>query len=54
LRFALKGIAPELVEWMCAQVGLQLTALKRIRLGRMPMAGLAPLQWRYLHPGERF
>jgi 23S rRNA pseudouridine2604 synthase len=54
LRFAMKGIAPELVEWMCAQVGLRLTALKRIRLGRIPMAGLAPLQWRYLHPGERF
>jgi 23S rRNA pseudouridine2604 synthase len=54
LRFAMKGIAPELVQWMCAQVGLQLTALKRIRLARIPMAGLAPLQWRYLHPGERF
>jgi 23S rRNA pseudouridine2604 synthase len=54
LRFAMKGIAPERVEWMCAQVGLRLTALKRIRLGRLPMAGLAPSQWRYLVPGERF
>jgi 23S rRNA pseudouridine2604 synthase len=54
LRFAMKGIAPELVEWMCAQTGLRLTALKRIRLGRLPMAGLAPSQWRYLLPGERF
>jgi 23S rRNA pseudouridine2604 synthase len=54
LRVAMKGIAPELVEWMCAQVGLRLTALKRIRLGRLPMAGLAPSQWRYLVPGERF
>jgi len=54
LRFAMKGIAPELVEWMCAQVGLRLSALKRIRLGRLPMAGLAPSQWRYLRPGERF
>jgi len=54
LRFAMKGVAPELVEWMCAQVGLRLTALKRIRLGRLPMAGLAPAQWRYLLPGERF
>jgi 23S rRNA pseudouridine2604 synthase len=54
LRFAMKGIAPELVEWMCAQAGLRLTALKRIRLGRLPMAGLAPSQWRYLLPGERF
>ncbi|MBI2769743.1 MAG: rRNA pseudouridine synthase [Burkholderiales bacterium] len=54
LRFALKGIAPEWVEWMVAQVGLKLTALKRIRIGRVPMAQLAPGQWRYLPQGERF
>jgi 23S rRNA pseudouridine2604 synthase len=54
LRFALKGISPGQVEWMCAQVGLRLTALKRIRLGRLPMAGLPPSRWRYLDPGERF
>ena len=54
LRFALKGIAPALVPWMCEQVGLCVVGLKRIRLGRLPMAGLAPGQWRYLRPGERF
>jgi 23S rRNA pseudouridine2604 synthase len=54
LRFALKGIAPGLVPWMCEQVGLRVIALKRIRLGRLPMAGLAAGQWRYLRPGERF
>jgi len=54
LRFAVKGIPPGLVPWMCEQVGLRLTSLKRIRLGRLPMAGLAQGQWRYLHPGERF
>jgi 23S rRNA pseudouridine2604 synthase len=54
LRFALKGIAPALVPWMCEQVGLHVVGLKRIRLGRLPMAGLAPGQWRYLRPGERF
>lgn len=54
LRFAVKGIAPETVPWMCAQVGLTLTALKRIRIGRVPMAGLPPGQWRYLGPDERF
>ena len=54
LRFATKGIPPGLVEWMCAQAGLQLVGLKRIRLGRLPMAGLAPSHWRYLLPGERF
>jgi 23S rRNA pseudouridine2604 synthase len=54
LRFALKGIPPALVPWMCEQVGLRVTALKRIRIGRLPMAGLAPGKWRYLRPGERF
>jgi 23S rRNA pseudouridine2604 synthase len=54
LRFALKGIAPTLVPGMCEQVGLRVVALKRIRIGRLPMAGLPPGQWRYLQPGERF
>ena len=54
LRFALKGIAPGQVPSMCEQVGLQLQALKRIRIGRVPMGQLPPGQWRYLHPGERF
>jgi 23S rRNA pseudouridine2604 synthase len=54
LRFAVKGIAPEWVPWMCAQVGLQLTALRRIRIGRVPLAGIPAGQWRYLRPDERF
>ena len=54
LRFAVKGITPELVPWMCEQVGLRLTALKRLRIGRVPMAGLPVGQWRYLLPGEKF
>lgn len=54
LRFALKGIAPQWVEWMCAQVGLELRALRRLRIGRVAMAGLPLGQWRYLPPGERF
>jgi 23S rRNA pseudouridine2604 synthase len=54
LRFALKGIAPDLVPWMCEQAGLRVVGLKRIRLGRLPMAGLVSGQWRYLRPGERF
>jgi 23S rRNA pseudouridine2604 synthase len=54
LRFAVKGIAPEWIEWMCAQVGLELVALRRIRIGRIAMAGLPVGQWRYCPPGERF
>jgi len=54
LRLALKGISPAQVPWMCEQVGLRVTALRRIRLGRVPLAGVGPSQWRYLQPGERF
>jgi 23S rRNA pseudouridine2604 synthase len=54
LRFAMKGIAPSAIERMCAQVGLELVALRRIRIGRIPMAALPPGQWRYLPAGERF
>jgi len=54
LRFAVKGIPPDWVPWMCEEVGLKLTALKRLRIGRVPMAGLPAGQWRYLLPGEKF
>ena len=54
LRFAVKGIPPDRIEWMCAQVGLTLVGLRRIRIGRVAMAGLPAGQWRYLAPHERF
>lgn len=54
LRFALKGIAPGLVPWMCEQVGLSVVSLKRIRIGRVPMSGLPEGQWRFLRRDERF
>jgi 23S rRNA pseudouridine2604 synthase len=54
LRFAVKGIAPDAIEWMCAQVGLELQALRRIRIGRIAMGALPLGQWRYLPAGERF
>ena len=54
LRFAVKGVDPQWLPWMCAQVGLELTALRRLRIGRIAMAGLPPGQWRYLPVGERF
>lgn len=54
LRFAVKGIRPDVVAWMCPQVGLKLQSLKRIRIGRVPMAGLPVGQWRYLAPNEKF
>ena len=54
LRFALKGVRPEQVGAMCAAVGLALTALQRIRIGRLPLAKLPAGQWRYAAPWERF
>jgi len=54
LRFALKGIAPDLVPWMCEQVGLRVVTLKRLRIGRIALAGLPEGQWRFLRRDERF
>lgn len=53
LRFAIKGCHPGQVASMCAAAGLTLTALRRIRIGRVPLAALPPGQWRYLSLGER-
>jgi 23S rRNA pseudouridine2604 synthase len=54
LRFAVKGPQPGQIAWLCGQAGLQVQAVKRIRLGRVPMSGLQPGQWRYLPPLQRF
>ena len=54
LRFALKGERPGQIAYMCESVGLKVEAMKRIRLGRVPMSQLQPGQWRYLLPHERF
>jgi 23S rRNA pseudouridine2604 synthase len=54
LRFAMKRVQPSQIVRMCGAVGLEVRALRRIRLGRVPMARLAPGQWRYLAPHERF
>lgn len=54
LRFALKGVRPGQVPFMCDSVGLRLLALKRIRIGRVALAQLPPGQWRYMLADERF
>lgn len=54
LRFALKRIAPDRIERMCDAVGLKVVAIKRIRIGRVPMSRLQPGQWRYLASSDRF
>lgn len=54
LRFALKGVQPGQIRGMCAQVGLTVTSMRRIRIGRVSMGRLLPHAWRYLLPDERF
>jgi 23S rRNA pseudouridine2604 synthase len=54
LRFALKGERPGQVAYFCESVGLKVEAMKRIRIGRVPLSGLQPGQWRFLLPHERF
>jgi 23S rRNA pseudouridine2604 synthase len=53
LRFALKGVRPGQIKAVCAEVGLEALALKRIRIGRIPLAKMAVGEWRYLPAGER-
>ena len=54
LRFALKGERPGQLAFMCESVGLKVLAMKRIRVGRVPLSNLQAGQWRYLQPHERF
>ncbi|HEY1588296.1 MAG TPA: rRNA pseudouridine synthase [Rhodanobacter sp.] len=53
LRFAFKVLQPTQIGPMCQAVGLKVLAMKRLRVGRIPLAKLAPGQWRYLAPSER-
>ena len=54
LRFALKGIRPGQIPSMCEAVGLRVVAIKRIRIGRVPLAKVPEGQWRYLQAWEKF
>jgi 23S rRNA pseudouridine2604 synthase len=54
LRFAVKGVLPGQIEHMCKMVGLAIVSMKRIRIGRIAMAGLPVGEWRYLQGFERF
>jgi 23S rRNA pseudouridine2604 synthase len=54
LRFAIKGAHPGLVAYLCEKAGLQLLALRRIRLGRVTLSDLPIGQWRYLTTHEKF
>lgn len=59
LRFAIKGVQGGQLRDMCAQVGLGVVAIRRLRIGKVPIGkglhgAMPPGQWRYLPVGERF
>ena len=54
LRFVLHEGKKRQIRRMCELVGLQVLALRRIRIGGVQLGALPVGQWRYLAPGERF
>ena len=54
LRFALKGVVPGQIAHACLKVGLQVVAMKRLRIGRVAMGKLPLGSWRYLNAHEKF
>ncbi|HKB82095.1 MAG TPA: pseudouridine synthase [Burkholderiales bacterium] len=54
LRFVLREGKKRQIRRMCELVGLKVTGLKRIRIGRVALGELPPGQWRYLHGYEQF
>lgn len=54
LRFILKEGKKRQIRRMCELVGLTVTGLKRVRIGRVKLGDLPLGQWRYLRPDERF
>jgi len=54
LRFVLREGRKRQIRRMCELVGLDVTGLKRVRIGSVVLGKLPPGQWRYLRPDERF
>jgi len=54
LRFAIKAVRPGQLRHMCAQVGLEVLSIRRIRIGRIPLSKMPVGEWRYLPVGEKF
>ncbi len=54
LRFVLKEGKKRQIRRMCDLVGLHVTGLKRVRMGRITLGNLPVGEWRYLRAGEGF
>ena len=54
LRFAIKEPRPGQLRDMCRQVGLDVVAIRRIRIGKVSMGKMPVGTWRYFPVGEKF
>ncbi len=54
LRFVLQEGRKRQIRRMCEQVGLQVTGLKRVRIGKVRLSDLPEGKWRYLEIREHF
>ncbi|BEV71492.1 MULTISPECIES: pseudouridine synthase [unclassified Paludibacterium] len=54
LRFVLRQGKKRQIRRMCELVGLRVTGLKRVRIGKIMLGNLPPGQWRYLREDESF
>ena len=54
LRFTLNEGKKRQIRRMCELVGLKVTALKRVRIGKVKLGDLPVGQWRYLGEDEKF
>jgi 23S rRNA pseudouridine2604 synthase len=54
LRFVLREGRKRQIRRMCELVGLRVTGLKRVRIGRVKLGDLPQGQWRYLREDEGF
>jgi len=54
LRFVLQEGKKRQIRRMCELVGLKVTALKRVRMGRVKLGDLPVGKWRFLGAGENF
>ncbi len=54
LRFVLREGRKRQIRRMCELVGLRVTGLKRVRIGKVKLGDLPPGQWRYLRADETF
>lgn len=59
LRFAIKSVRSGQLRDMCAQVGLDVVSIRRLRIGKVPLGkgpggALPPGHWRFLPVGDKF